>query len=227
MMTRRIPGRLAGLATAALVALLPHPAGAQTASPAPDAPAEMSSAAGTDSAAADSAGPRLSVLSGGLSPAALTASADTGRPRAVEYSDAYGTRLAIHRVASYTELPLFATEYVLGQKLLNQERTSTRPSSGLKSAHKVVAAGLGALFAVNTVTGVWNLVEARHDPSGRTRRTVHALGMLLADAGFLYTASLAESARETDAGANRHRNAAIASMSVASLSTLMMYFWKD
>jgi len=230
-MIRGIPRRLAWLATAALVALTPRSACAQSVAIAPDTSAGTAPPAAADSTPAtadDSAGPRLSALTGGLSPAELApAAADTGRPRAVDYSDAYGTRLAIHRVASYTELPLFAAEYVLGQKLLNQERTSSRPSSGLRSAHKVVAAGLGALFAVNTVTGVWNLVEARHDPSGRTRRTVHAVGMLLADAGFLYTASLAQGARETDAGANRHRNAAIASISVASLSTLMMYFWKD
>jgi hypothetical protein len=93
------------------------------------------------------------------------------------------------------------------------------------------------LFAVNTVTGVWNLVEARHDPSGRTRRNLHALGMLLADAGFAWTASLAGGAHErddfggittarVDAG-TRHRNVAIASMSIATVSTLMMWLWKD
>ena len=51
--------------------------------------------------------------------------------------------------------------------------------------------------------------------------------MLLADAGFLYTASLAGGAKESDAGANKHRNAAIASISVATVSTLMMWLWKD
>ena len=30
------------------------------------------------------------------------------RPRAIEYSDAYNTRLTIHRIGSYTMLPLFA-----------------------------------------------------------------------------------------------------------------------
>lgn len=148
------------------------------------------------------------------------------RTHAVEYSQGYYTRLAIHRVASYTELPLFATEFVLGEKILNDERNGGRAPSGLRSAHTIVAGGLGALFAVNTVTGVWNLLEARHDPNGRTRRTVHAVGMLLADAGFLWTATLADGARRSDAGANRHRNAAIASMSVATASTLIMWLWK-
>jgi hypothetical protein len=168
------------------------------------------------------AGPRLSTMG-------VTFRSDTGeaRPRAIEYSDAYGTRLAIHRYASYAELPLFAAEYALGQRILNGERTGDRASSGTRSAHKVVAGGLGILFAVNTVTGVWNLVEARHDPSGRTRRNLHALGMLVADAGFLWTASLAGDARESLDAANRHRNAAIASISVATVSTVMMWLWKD
>lgn len=41
--------------------------------------------------------------------------ADSGRPRvaSVEYGDAYATRLRIHRIASYAELPLFGAEYLL------------------------------------------------------------------------------------------------------------------
>jgi len=187
----------------------------------------------TDSAAADgTGGPRLTSV-------APSFRADTGetRPRAIEYSNAYGTRLAIHRYASYAELPLFAAEYALGQRILNGERNGNTASDGTRSAHRVVAGGLGVLFAVNTVTGVWNLVEARHDPAGRTRRNLHALGMLLADAGFAWTASLAGGAHERDGfegttaarvdAGTRHRNVAIASMSVATVSTLMMWLWKD
>ncbi|HEX3276717.1 MAG TPA: hypothetical protein VHR43_17815, partial [Gemmatimonadales bacterium] len=102
----------------------------------------------TDSSTADSsaAGPRLSAMGPSFRP-------DTGgtRPRAIEYSDAYGTRLAIHRYASYAELPLFAAEFALGQRILNGERTGDRASSGTRSAHSAVAGGLGVLFAVNTV----------------------------------------------------------------------------
>jgi hypothetical protein len=168
------------------------------------------------------AGPRISSMG-------VTFGSDTGetRPRAIEYSNAYGTRLAIHRYASYAELPLFAVEYALGQRILNGDRTGDRASSGTRSAHRFVAGGLGVLFAVNTVTGVWNLIEARHDPSGRTRRNLHALGMLVADAGFLWTASLAGDAHESVDAANQHRNAAIASISVATVSTVMMWLWKD
>jgi hypothetical protein len=190
--------------------------------------AARSDTAGVDSLSAaratgdSTAGPRISSMG-------VSFRSDTGeaRPRAIEYSNAYGTRLAIHRYASYAELPLFAAEYALGQRILNGDRTGDRASSGTRSAHKAVAGGLGVLFAVNTVTGVWNLVEARHDPSGRTRRDLHALGMLIADAGFLWTASLAGDARESLDAANRHRNAAIASISVATVSTVMMWLWKD
>jgi hypothetical protein len=172
-------------------------------------------------------GPRLTALGPSLSGSSPPADTGATRPRAIEYSDAYGTRLAIHRYASYAELPLFAAEYALGQKILNGERTGDFASPGTRSAHSVVAGTLGVLFAVNTVTGAWNMIEARHDPAGRTRRNIHALGMLLADAGFLYTASLAEGARESVSGAEKHRNAAIASISVATASTLMMWLWKD
>jgi len=41
------------------------------------------------------------------------------RVHAVEYSDAYNTRLTIHRLGSYTVLPLVGVEYYLGDRLLN------------------------------------------------------------------------------------------------------------
>ena len=41
------------------------------------------------------------------------------RPRAIEYSDWYARRPLAHRLGSHTMLPLFATEYYLGNKLLN------------------------------------------------------------------------------------------------------------
>jgi hypothetical protein len=153
---------------------------------------------------------------------------DSTRRRAIEYSDAYGTRLTIHRIGSYVELPLFATEYILGQKLLTEETAGPLPrGSSLKSAHSLVAGGLGALFAINTVTGLWNLIEARHDPAGRTRRWIHSLMMLAADGGFFWTASVAGQARRTLVGADTHRNIAIGSMGIATAATLMMWLWKD
>ena len=132
--------------------------------------------------------------------------------RAVEYSDAYRVRAKIHRVASFATLPLFVTEGFVGQSLYND------PTGGKKTAHLAVATGIGALFAVNTVTGVWNLMEGRHDPNGSRRRWVHGLLMLGADAGFLATAMTApenEHGRVDDSRAT-HRAIAFTSIGAAS-----------
>ncbi len=149
--------------------------------------------------------------------------ADTPRTRLIEYSDAYYTRLTIHRVGSYTILPLFAGEYLMGQKLF----TATNVPTWVKPAHRVVAGAIGTVFAVNTVTGVWNLWEGRKDPNDRTRRYLHAGLMLASDAGFFYTSTQARAARFSDSGARRHRNYAIGSMSLSVASTLIMWLRKD
>src|SRR3954467_9949476 len=104
----------------------------------------------------------------------------------IEYSDAYRLRAKIHKIASFTTLPLFAAEGVVGQKLYNA-RINLEDTNTLKSTHLALAAGIGGLFGVNTVTGVWNLIESRHDPNHRTIKWVHGLLMLGADAGFLAT----------------------------------------
>ena len=149
--------------------------------------------------------------------------ADTTRPRrqAVEYSDWYAKRLTIHRVASYTMLPLFGIEYALGQKLLDNSTPSTRKQ------HSLAAGAVATLFGVNTITGVWNWWDARHDPNGRTRRTVHTVLMLAADAGFAATGALASSASNSHDKALTHRNVALGSMGIATLGPALMWFWKD
>lgn len=185
-------------------------------------------AAGQDSLTADRAavvpGPHASALWAAAPP-------DTTRPKAIDLSSGYYTRLTIHRIASYTALPLFAGEFLLGERLLG----STPAPSWVKPAHSGVALALGGLFAVNTVTGAWNLWEARRQPAGRTRRIVHTVLMLAADAGFVYTASLAGGAKRFEdgqpvsgsaEGARMHRNAAIVSLGLASFSTVMMWLWK-
>ena len=178
------------------------------------------------------AGPRIAPV--GFSERLATASdsstgADTvrrRRPKSIEYSDAYYTRLQIHRIASYTELPLFAAEYVLGERLLKEERTGF-PSNGLKTAHTGVALGLGALFTINTVTGGWNLWESRSDPSGRTRRFIHSIAMLGADAGFAWAGASGGGAKQSQSGANQHRTIAVSSMALATAGTAMMWFFHD
>jgi hypothetical protein len=148
------------------------------------------------------------------------------RPTSIEYSDAYYTRAKIHRVATYAEFPLFAAEYVLGERLLKEERTGV-PSDGLKTAHTTVALGLGALFTVNTVTGVWNLWDSRHDPADRTRRLIHSVAMLGADAGFMWAGASGGGANEGGDNANHHRTIAISSMALATAGTVMMWLFND
>lgn len=148
------------------------------------------------------------------------------RPRAIEYSDAYYTRLQIHHLASYAELPLFAAEWIVGQRILNEERTGFA-SSGLKTTHQAVALGLGALFTINTVTGGWNLWEGRKDPAGRTLRILHSAAMLGADAGFAWAGATGGGAKNTDVAANHHRTIAISSMALATTGTVMMWLFHD
>jgi hypothetical protein len=139
------------------------------------------------------------------------------------YSDAYTTRVTIHKWSSWAMLPLFAGEYVVGQKLY------TDPQGGSRDTHSLLAAGIGGLFAVNTVTGAWNLWESRKDPHGRTRRWIHGITMMVADAGFLATAGTAPESEggTTEGNKNLHRTLAISSGSLALGSWLMMLLWKD
>lgn len=154
----------------------------------------------------------------------ITSTADTGRPRAIEYSNAYGVRLTIHRYASYTMLPLFVAEYIAGRDLFNN---NTEASSFARNWHRPLATAIGGLFVVNTVTGVWNLWDSRHDPAGRTRRVLHSLLMLTADAGFTATGIVASGAHDSASRRNLHRTLAISSMSVALAGDLLMLVWKD
>jgi hypothetical protein len=145
------------------------------------------------------------------------------RPVAFTYSEGYQTRRKIHMYASYATLPLFVAQYFVGQKLYDGTGTDST-----KSAHGALVAGMAGLFAVNTVTGVWNMWEARKDPNGRTRRTIHGLMMLVADAGFVATGALAPDSEGEGGGSsgNRslHRNVALTSMGIATASYLMMLF---
>jgi hypothetical protein len=142
------------------------------------------------------------------------------RARAIEYSDWYYRRLQVHRWGSWIEFPLFAGEYWLGNKLISHSET---PASWVKPTHETVAGALGVLFGLNTVTGVWNLYESRHDTDQRALVWTHSALMLAADAGFGITGLIADDAGHTTAGANRHRNAALTSMGIATAGTLLMW----
>ena len=145
---------------------------------------------------------------------------------AVTYSDAYQTRKKIHKYASFATLPLFGIELALGQSLYND---STRDSR--QGLHAAVGAGIVGLFAVNTVTGAWNMFgEGWSDHDGRTLRLVHGLLMMAADVGFVATVATGPNSHSTrqaltfETNKVTHRNIAIASISVATVGYLIMLF---
>ena len=137
------------------------------------------------------------------------------RPVAFEYSEGYQKRRKIHVYASLAMLPLFVTQFALGNSLWDNS------TEGKKTAHVIVGSSIGVLFGLNTVTGVWNLWEGRKNPEGRARRLTHGLLMLGADAGFFATALLAPG---DDGSGDRdtHRAVALTSMGVATASYLFM-----
>ena len=100
------------------------------------------------------------------------------------YDHAYDVRAKIHKYASFATLPLVGGEFVVGQSLFDS------PSDWKKSAHVAIGTAIGGLFAVNSVTGVWNLVEARKDPNRGHLPLIHGLLALGADAGFVATAAI-------------------------------------
>jgi hypothetical protein len=186
-------------------------------------------------------GPAFDATARALAPIGVRLYPDTGgtrRTRAVEYSDWYARRLAVHRIASYTMLPLFAGEYVLGQQLINQQNGAARGTDYVRSStrnlHQLTAGGIATLFGINTVTGLWNLYDSRHDPAGRSLRVTHTVLMLAADAGFVVTGVIAGKAKShvtADGGvtsnASAHRNAALVSMGIGTIGTAIMWFHRD
>ncbi len=156
------------------------------------------------------------------------ASAPAEEPQLIEYSDAYLTRLKIHRYASYAMLPLFAAAYVTGNELI---KNGENAASWARDTHGTIAGGLAVLFGVNTITGIWNLYDSRNDPEGRTRRYIHSILLLAADAGFVATAAMAGESEGGEGGRERgggegdntaHRAMAITSMSLAFTGYLTM-----
>ena len=174
-------------------------------------------------------GQSLTIAEQAAAAAAQVVPAQEGAPpptAVVEYSDAYRTRAKVHKIASFATLPLFAAEGVVGQKLYNA-RLNFEDTSTLKSTHLALAGGIGGLFAVNSVTGLWNLMESRHDPNHRTIKWVHGLLMLGADAGFLATAATGpgdERFFEDTNVPSTHRAIAFTSIGAATAGYLIMLF---
>ncbi len=167
-------------------------------------------------------GPRVESARVGVSLASPDAAdVDTVRVRrrAVRLSDAYYTRMKIHKLSSLTMLPLFAFEYAAGDQLM--KKSSSAPSWA-KDYHGLVAGAIGGLFTVNTLTGALNWWETRNQESGFAWRTAHGALMLLADAGFVATGALADAAENSIDTRRMHKTMALTSISLASVSYLMM-----
>ena len=175
-----------------------------------------------DTTATVAAGPRD--LPAGV---ALVAVADTiprrARGKTVQISDAYETRLTIHRIASYATIPLFVAQGLLGAKLYSADNGGTSVSDGWRVTHNIVGGAIGVLFAANTVTGSLNWWETRYQPKGRAWRTVHSALMLAADGGLAYAATLGMGSRFTQQDRERHKNWAIGSSAVALAGYAMMF----
>ena len=123
--------------------------------------------------------------------------------QAIEHSDLYYTRLTIHRWTSYAAVPLLVAQYVVGQQVDDDE--------GSRGTHQALATGIAAVFAVNTVTGGWNLAESWKE-RGKLRKA-HSVIMLLADVALVATFATApdddDDEGEDDGGTGTHRALAI------------------
>lgn len=142
------------------------------------------------------------------------------RPRAIQVSEWYGRRLAIHRTLSYVTLPVFAAEYVAGERLFKQ---SGAAPTWAKTTHRAGATALVGIFTVNTVTGLWNLWDSRMVANHRALRTTHALMMLTADAAFTYAGS--KSANDAEQSLQKrklHRTIALSAMGLTVANGLLM-----
>ncbi len=145
------------------------------------------------------------------------------RAKAVVYSDAYATRLTIHRRLSWGMIPLFAASYFSGRELLKAADEGRDAPSWARSVHAPAASGSAILFGANTITGAWNLWEGRTDANGRVRRVAHAVMFMVASGGFVYAGTmLAEDAGESPSHARRHRNVALGSIGISTASWLVM-----
>ena len=150
------------------------------------------------------------------------------RPVAIEYSDAHETRAKIHKYASWATLPLMGAEFALGEKLYNDTNSET---DSLRGVHGAVGAGLIGLFGVNSVTGLWNLLESNQAP-GHTKRLVHGIMMLAAEGGFVASAASAPGHSRNplvaiDTNKATHRDIAFVSFGVGTAGYLLMLLTKN
>jgi hypothetical protein len=142
------------------------------------------------------------------------------RVKAIEVSEWYSRRLAIHRWLSYSTIPLFGFQYAAGNQLWTKGQAAP---SWARNGHRVGATALAGVFTVNTVTGLWNLWDSRKAEQGRALRYVHAISMLAADAGFTWAGAKLSEEAETDSDKRAlHRQVALTSIGITVASGLMM-----
>jgi hypothetical protein len=126
----------------------------------------------------------------------------------------------VHRWLSYGTIPLFGFQYAAGQQIWNKGPAAP---AWARNGHRVGAAALAGVFTVNTVTGFWNLWDSRAVEDGRTRRYVHAVSMLAADAGFTWAGAKLSQEAETSFEKRRlHRTVALSSIALTVTSGVLM-----
>lgn len=142
------------------------------------------------------------------------------RPQAVEVSDSYERRLTVHRRLAYATLPLFAFQYAAGSQIW--DRGAAAPAWA-RTGHRIGAATIAGVFVANVVTGSMNYWESRGVEEGRALRTVHALSMLAATAGFTWAGAVLSEQAETDFEKRRlHRTVALTSIGITVSSGVLM-----
>ena len=103
----------------------------------------------------------------------------------------------------------------------------TSRTSAKRGAHIAVGTAITGLFGVQTVTGVWNLVEGWKDPNHKKLRLAHGIMMLGADVGFAAAYATGPGGRNLvnfDQNKSTHRTVVFTTMGVATASYLMMLF---
>jgi len=105
-------------------------------------------------------------------PSARSGGPDGTAPQLVEYSDACFTRLTIHRWASYLTVPLFASQYIVGRKLMNGER-NLRGVHGVRATRNMDRLGI-RLEGSEVVVDPTTVYHSDDDPGGWASAVVPA-----------------------------------------------------
>lgn len=160
-----------------------------------------------------------------LDTATISPAPRQGRPKAVEISDWYSRRLTLHRRTAYAIIPMFAFQAAAGKQIWDKGNLAP---TWARTGHRIGATAIASAFAVNVVTGAWNLWDSRGTPEGRGLRYLHTVSMLAATAGFTYAGAYLSEKAETDSDMRKlHWQVAISSMGVTAVSGVLMKILND